>query len=452
MISDEKKRLIWKMHSHGETIRAIQKATHCSFRTVRKYITRGNRPKFTSDARSHTEVSKYMPEVRKWLESTFWQGKQRPDVKRIYELLEDNHGELPFSLRTLQRHVHEIMPEISKKLAHIPLEHIPGCAQIDFGVCSYRLEDEGERLFTGHYLVMVFPHSAKKAFILLPSENQECLLYALERLFAYFGGVPTHIRIDNPRTMVTRTKTGRDLNERFAHFAGYYGFEVEICTPAQAWQKGCVERAVDSLRRRFLSPIPTISSIEDFNEKQMKKFAILDDCKRYGTNSTIAELWPDDEAALKPLPDEEFYIPELQIRKTDKCGIVEIAGARYSTRSDLVQKQVKVYLGAFDIDIYDSDWKFVCRHKRCYEKNHLSMQYEGYVDSFAKRTASMSGCGLVPKAVERELSLLTERERKTVLYASFGKEVDRSQWPTVKRYEPMICQLKSLIHEYNNKK
>lgn len=85
--------------------------------------------------------------------------------------------------------------------AALPLESIPGTAQVDFGTAPFVYQSESMEL---PYLVMSFPFSNTFYFQVFPSENAECLLEGLQRMFHHMGGVPRTIRFDNFRPAVKR--------------------------------------------------------------------------------------------------------------------------------------------------------------------------------------------------------------------------------------------------------
>lgn len=59
-------------------------------------------------------------------------------------------------------------------------------------------------------LVLTFPFSNAGFAVVLPAENQECLLEGMKELFRQAGGIPRKIRIDNMSTAVTKVKSKTD--------------------------------------------------------------------------------------------------------------------------------------------------------------------------------------------------------------------------------------------------
>jgi transposase len=109
-----------------------------------------------------------------------------------------------------------------------------------------------------------------------PSENQECLLTGLKRIFYHIGGVPLLIRCDNMTTAVAQVLVGteRILSEGFIRFMLHYRFEATFCNPAKGNEKGNVENKVGYTRRNMLVSVPVIV---DFNEFNAELLILCDD-------------------------------------------------------------------------------------------------------------------------------------------------------------------------------
>ena len=50
--------------------------------------------------------------------------------------------------------------------------------------------------FDENALTLSFPHSNKGYTQTFPSQNQECLLEGMKRIFEHIGGVPRNLRFD----------------------------------------------------------------------------------------------------------------------------------------------------------------------------------------------------------------------------------------------------------------
>jgi transposase len=182
----------------------------------------------------------------------------------------------------------------AKNSGYLPLEHALGSGQVDFGKHIYY--DGSEKEQEGYALTISFPNSNKGYTQTFPSQNQECLLEGMKRIFEHIGGVPPMLRFDNMSTAVVQVLKGTDriLTDGFNRFMLHYRFHAEFCNPASGNEKGNVENKVGYSRRNAFVPVPTITSFDDFNE------SLWDWCEKdaqrphYKKKLLIEELWEED--------------------------------------------------------------------------------------------------------------------------------------------------------------
>ena len=76
--------------------------------------------------------------------------------------------------------------------------------------------------------------------------------YAKQDISCEIGGVPREVWWDNPTTVVSEIRKGRDrrAQPRYAALASHYAFEPLFCMPARGNEKPHVENRVYDLQRR----------------------------------------------------------------------------------------------------------------------------------------------------------------------------------------------------------
>lgn len=84
------------------------------------------------------------------------------------------------------------------------------------------------------FLVLSFPNSNAFYFQVFPSQNRECFLEGMKRIFYHMGEVPKIIRFDSLSPAIKKVLPNgeRELTEEFKRFVLHYGFECEFCNPA----------------------------------------------------------------------------------------------------------------------------------------------------------------------------------------------------------------------------
>src|SRR5699024_10188347 len=136
------------------------------------------------------------PILDKWIkEDLKKKRKYHRTAKRMFSQLVKHHSfkGSDRSVRDYVSHRKKELKEMAEDVS-LPLESYPGTAQVDFGTAPFKYHSQVVDL---PYLVMSFPYSNSFYFQVFPSENTECLLEGLQRMFRHMGGVPHTIRFDN---------------------------------------------------------------------------------------------------------------------------------------------------------------------------------------------------------------------------------------------------------------
>ena len=287
----------------GKSITEINRITGKDRKTIKNYIDKEdwNKEEISEKIeKTFPKLDPYKEEIDKWLtDDKKAKRKQRHTAKRVFDrLIEKYSAEFNCSYRTVAGYYAVRKKEIfSGEKGYIPLEHIAGEAQCDFGDAEYY---ENGKHYGGKYLNISFPNSNKGYFQLFKGENQECLFEGLISIFEHTGGVPTKIWFDNTSTIVTKVlkNGGRELTDAFLKFKAHYRFDSVFCNPNSGHEKGNVEGKVGYHRRNMLVPVPRFNSLESFNKELLEKCEKDAGREHYRKNSTIEELFAADKSEL----------------------------------------------------------------------------------------------------------------------------------------------------------
>ena len=227
--------------SEGKSLREIAKETNMNFRTVRKYAHMDNfNPQTLPNAEqeNHPILGPYIPVINEWLERDKKEPrKQRHTAKRIFDRLQEEHN-FKGSYSSVRRYAVKKRWLLNQaKEGYLPIEHPQGHAQTDFGIFKYY--DGLGAARDGYALIVTFPYSNAGWMQVFPSQNQECLLEGLKRIFYHIGGVPIRLRCDNMTTAVAQILNGteRILTDGFYRFKLHHRFETDFCNPASGNEK-----------------------------------------------------------------------------------------------------------------------------------------------------------------------------------------------------------------------
>lgn len=87
------------------------------------------------------------------------------------------------------------------------------------------------------------------------------LIDAHNHAFQFFGGTPQRGIYDNPKTIVKKLAKGKNAFLMTLAMVNHFLIESVACTPAAGWEKGQVERQVQTLRKRFFLPMLAFDSL-----------------------------------------------------------------------------------------------------------------------------------------------------------------------------------------------
>lgn len=403
------------------SLREISRQTGHSFKTVQKYAYQLNWSEDSlpdTEPKSYPVLGNYIPIVDKWLEEDRKvPRKQRHTMWRIYCRLRDEYG-FSGSYSSVKKYVRKKKYKMNvTNDGYLPLNHALGSGQTDFGAFQY--EDAAGQPQTGYALTISFPNSNKGYTQAFPSQNQECLLEGMKRIFEHIGGVPPILRFDNMTTAVAQVlRDGeRVLTDGFSRFMLHYRLRAEFCNPASGNEKGNVENKVGYSRRNAFVPVPTIASFDEFNE------SLWDWCekdaqrKHYRKNATIQELWTQDEAKLLKLPEYPFSVFRYSVLTVSKNGFVTIETNKYGLPPLLSGETVQAKI-FFDHIEFFHDHQPVGNYRRSYKTNDEVFDWTQYVSVLCKKPGAIEHTRFFRQMPEQWQSYLKQtsgKERKNAL-------------------------------------
>ena len=359
-----------------KSLREISRITGHSFETVQKYAQKEN---WNEDNLPDTEPTSYpvlgefIPIVDGWLEADRKvPRRQRHTAWRLFCRLRDEYG-FRGSYSSVKRYIRKKKYVMKVQSAgFLPLERTPGCGQVGFGEFLYY--DAGGQEQKGYALTISFPHSNMGYTQAFPSQNQECLLEGMKRIFEHMGGVPPRLRFDNMTTAVAQVLRGteRSLTDGFSRFMLHYRFRAEFWNPASGNEKSKV---------------------------------------------LILELWQADADALLNLPDYPFSVFRYSTLTVSKTGFVVIDTNRYGLSPVLAGEvvQAKIF---FDHIEFFHDHHAVGSFRRSYKQNDEIYDWTQYVATLCKKPRATENTRFfhqMPQQWQTYLDSTQGKERKNAL-------------------------------------
>lgn len=403
------------------SLREIARRTNLSFQTVRKYAyqedwSEDNLPDI--EPQSYPVLKDFIPTIDEWLEGDRKiPRKQRHTVKRIYDRLRDEKG-FRGSYSSVKKYVRKkkyVMKAASE--GYLPLAQPSGHGQVDFGEFIYKDAQQAEQ--TGYALTISFPHSNKGYTQAFPSQNQECLLTGMQRIFEHIGGVPPRLRFDNMTTAVAQVLQGteRVLADGFLRFKLHYRFQADFCNPRSGNEKGNVENKVGYSRRNAFVPVPTITSFEDFNEELWDWCEKDADRLHYKHKVSIQELWEEDRDSLLKLPEYPFPVFRYETMTVNKYGFAVIDTNKYGLAPSLFGEAVQAKI-FFDHVEFFHDHKPVGKYRRSYGTNEEIYDWTQYVATLCRKPGAIEHTRFfhqMPQQWQQHLQQSQGKDRKNAL-------------------------------------
>ena len=412
-------------YDEGKNITEISRETGRDRKTVRMCLGKEdwNEIRPVSQTEEFPKLDPFKVEIDAWLtEDKKAKRKQRHTARRVYTRLVEKYKEnFTCSYRTVAGYVAKSKKEIyGRKAGYLPLEHIPGEAQADFGEAEYY---ENGRLCSGKYLNLSFPYSNQGYFQLFKGENQECLFEGLITIFEHIGGVPSRIWFDNTRTIVSKVLKGggRTLTDDFLRFSEHYRFEAVFCNVEAGHEKGNVESKVGYHRRNWLVPIPRFESLTGFNQEMLKTCDLDAEREHYRKESTIADLYSEDKSSLLALPSVPLDVSKYITVKTNGYGRFYLGDGlhEYSVSPQYADTRILVKVTSGEVMPLDKTHQVIVRHRRLYgNSRQQSMQWLPYLTQISRSPNALKYTGIypmLPESVKAYLEKCSKSDKGKIL-------------------------------------
>jgi transposase len=261
--------------------------------------------------------------------------EQALSAQRIYQDLTLEHG-FTGSYDSVKRFVRRLVHKHA-----LPMRRMECAAgeeaQVDFGTGAPVIGADGKRRKT-HVFRIVLSHSRKAYSEVTFRQTTEDFIGCLENAFAYFGGLPKVLVIDNLRAAVKHADWfDPELVPKLRSFCAHYGIVILPTKPYMPRHKGKVEAGVKYVQSNALKA-RKFKSLQEQNEHLARWEATVADTRIHGTTKQhVGKVFREAERpALRPLPLERFAIFQEAQRTVNRDGHIEVAKSYYSAPQEYV--------------------------------------------------------------------------------------------------------------------
>jgi transposase len=298
-------------------------------------------------------------------------------AQRIYQDLVTEHGfagKYP-SVRRFVRRLGADQARAFRRMECAPGEE----AQVDFGTGAPIVLPDGTRRRT-HVFRIVLSHSRKGYSEAVYRQTTDTFVLCLENAFAYFGGAPRTVVLDNLKAAVLQPDWyDPELNPKLRAFAAHYGLAVLPTRPATPRHKGKIESGIGYVKGNALRG-HVFASLEEENRHLLAWETSVADTRIHGTTrqqvgTVFAEV---ERAALLPLPLGRFPCFQEGARTVHRDGHVEVARAYYSVPPEYLGRKVWVRWDGRLVRVFNERLEQIAVHVQ-HEPGRFSTQSEHIV-------------------------------------------------------------------------
>ena len=248
--------------------------------------------------------------------------------------------------------------------AFIRIESPPGRQmQVDWG--HFGALEYGKTTRRLYAFVITEAYSRMLYVAFTHSQNQANLHQCLLSAFAYFGGTPQELVVDNMLTAVTERQGPLiRFNDAFLDFLRPLKVNPRACNVRSPEEKGKVERSVRYIRQNFW-PLREIRELADANA-QVRRW--LDEVANVRIHSATGDkpIERFKNVHLKPLPEHRPDCRETVSVLVHKDFAVRFDGNAYTVPPWNVGKRLILKADDATVSIFSKD-KTVAVHPRCWE-------------------------------------------------------------------------------------
>jgi transposase len=306
-----------------------------------------------------TKLDPYLPFVRDTL-----QQYPRLRATRLHEMLRSRgyDGSAVQVRRLAQILRPQITARLYRRLVVLPAEE----AQCDWGSFGTMRIGHGTRSLSGFVMVLSYSRAVFALFTL--DQTLESFLRGHVEALHTFGGSARTLVYDNLKSAVLeRQGAAIRFHPRLLELAGHYHFAVRPCTPAQANQKGKVERQILYLRDAFFAA-RQFRDVDDLNAQFRRWRDEIAHQRPHPEqrDRTVAHVFADEQPRLLPLPAHPFVAEVMRPVRSGKTAYVRFDRNSYSIPHPYVRRPLTLLASATTVRLVNGTEE-IARHARSYD-------------------------------------------------------------------------------------
>jgi transposase len=285
----------------------------------------------------------------------------------VWQRLHTEQG-LQASRRSFYRYVATYFPDYFQQDEPTVLRDDPPPgqeAQIDFGYLGLWTEPASGKARKLWVFSMVLSFSRHMFIYVVSRIDQQAWIEAHVAAFAFFGGVPAILVVDNLKPGVLHPDLyDPQLNRGYAELATHYGILIDPCRVRHPKDKPRVERPIPYIRDSFYAG-RNFASVLEMNQAGESWCLSVAGERIHGTTHQrpLEHFQRLEAAALLPLPPQPFEVVTWTQAKVARDCHVQVARTLYSVPYRYIGKILAVRIAAHTIELY-LDEALIKTHRR----------------------------------------------------------------------------------------
>ncbi|MCB9662461.1 MAG: IS21 family transposase [Sandaracinaceae bacterium] len=355
----------------GQALREIARETGLDRKTVRRYVDAAaevpadaapevrvqqavqavqvRAPQPRSEARERLETHREL--ISGWLNPA--DKKTRAlRLTKVHALLQRRGVDVTYA--TLCRWAHDELGWRERKPTIRVDDPEPGQeAQADFGKMGMLFDPAQGRMRQLWCLVVTLTFSRMQFVWPTFEQTTEAVCEGLDAAWAFFGGVPARVLVDNASAMVTSaSSTSPRINDAFADYAQARDFFVDTTRVRRPKDKARVENQVPFARESWWDG-ETFVDLDDARRASLKWCHDAAERIHGTTQRVVREHYESEEkSCMKEAPTAPFDVPLWTTAQVHPDHHINVQRALYSVPTRYIGKEVRVRSDRSIVRIY----------------------------------------------------------------------------------------------------
>ena len=290
------------------------------------------------DTPSEDLLAPWADQIHRWLTG------DRLLLTRIHELLGERGCRVSYT--SLQRFVARRNWRKRRNAATVRMEDTPPgeVAEMDFGRLGLVHDPETGRRRALWGLLLVLGHSRHSFLWPTFGQTLEDVIAGLESAWAFFGGIPKYLVIDNcPPAVAIADPLHPTFTRGFLEYSQHRGFIADSARVRRPKDKPKVERGVPYARERFFKG-GEFHDLGDVREQARRWYRDVARLRIHGTTrrQPLVVFQDEEREALIPWDGEAYEIADWREAKVHQDHHIQCRQALYSVPSSLCPPGQKV--------------------------------------------------------------------------------------------------------------